>query len=843
MNRKKATADGEAEGRAAENTAESGGAPAPAENPDAAFKRRIFRKIKRAAIPKEGEFEHFDPVPDKGLTDEQVRTRFSQYLVNDSHKKYSRSYLSIVTGNLLTFFNLLAALVAAALIYSGANISQFAFALIFLVNISWSIILEILAKRRIDKLNLVTLPVAKVIRGGKKREIPAQEIVVDDILLLETGQQIPVDCVLLDGTADVNESLLTGESVAVHKKAGDRLWAGSFVVSGNCRTRATVVGRETYVNKLTAKAKKYKRPHSEIRNSTNMFVGIIAPLMLLIAVGIFWINRPETLDALPETIQTTCAVVIGMIPSGMLLLISIAMSLGIIRLSKSHTLVNDMYSLEMLARVDVLCLDKTGTITDGKMQVDEVTVLNSYSDHSLEEIVGSMLAALGDNNQTSIALYNKFGHSSALQAKTVLPFSSQRKLSAVTFRDAGTYVLGAPEFVLKPMPSRVEKLVRENAVKGLRVLVLAYSANAINGEKVPAVLRPAALITLSDNIREDAAETIAWFKKNDVQVKIISGDNPVTVAEVARRAGVENADKFLSLEGLTDPEVEAAASEYTVFGRVTPEQKATLVKALKKAGHTVAMTGDGVNDILAMKESDCAVSVAAGTEAARNVSNIVLQDNDFANMPKVVYEGRRVVNNVKASSSLYIMKTLFTAIMAIVCICLNTQYFFKTNNLLLFELMVAGVPSVILALQPNIERIRGKYFTYVLCHSIPAAVTLVLAVVAVYITSVVQFGAFTPEYEALAVMALTFTGVVMLYRQCQPFTPLRTFTVLLSAAVCIAVFAVPFTASIIYSDWRSIDFSLTAILLLICIVESAFPVSAGLREIFGSIERALEKDN
>ncbi len=839
MDKEKKTADERKKDDAAPAPA-AGALPAGADA-DAAFKRRIFRKMRRANVPVEGSFEHFEPDPDKGLSEEQVKLRFSQFLVNDSHKKYSRSYMSIVLGNLLTFFNLLAALVAIALIYSGADISQFAFSLIFLINISWSIILEILAKRRIDKLNLMTIPTAKVIRGGQTREIPAQEIVVDDVLLLETGQQIPADCILYDGTADVNESLLTGESVAVRKKPGDTLLAGSFVVSGSCRTRVRTVGRETYVNKLTAKAKKYKRPHSEIRNSTNMFVGIIAPLMLLIAVGIFWINRPETLEALPETIQTTCAVIIGMIPSGMLLLISIAMSMGIIRLSKNHTLVNDMYSLEMLARVDVLCLDKTGTITDGRMNVEEVTELNRYTNHSVGEIVGSMLAALRDNNQTSIALYNKFGHSSALHAKKILPFSSQRKYSAVSFQDAGTYVLGAPEFVLRPMPSRVEKLVRENAMQGLRVIVLAYSSTAINGERAPAVLRPVALISLSDNIREDAAETIAWFKENDVQVKIVSGDNPVTVAEVARRAGVDGADRFLSLEGLTDPEVEAAACEYTVFGRVTPEQKAVLVKALKKKGHTVAMTGDGVNDILAMKESDCAVSVAAGTEAARNVSNIVLQDNNFSHMPKVVYEGRRVVNNVKSTSSLYIMKTLFTAIMAIICICLGSPYFFKTNNLLLFELMVAGIPSVILSLQPNTERIQGKYFTYVLCHAIPAAVTMVLCVVAVHIASVLQFRAFTPEYEALSVMALTFSGVVMLYRQCQPFNPLRAVTFSVSAIVCVAVFCIPFTARIIYSDWLSIDFSLTGILLLICVAETAFPVSRWLQKLFALIEKALDK--
>ena len=816
------------------------------------FKQQQFKKFKRAKMPREGSFEHFTPDLDEGLSEEQVKTRFKQFLFNHTEKKYSKSYFSIFTSNPLTVFNALALLVAIALMYSGAGITQYTFALIFIINATVAIVQEIIAKRKIDKLSLISSPTAKVIRGGIKKEIPAKEIVVDDVILLETGQQIPVDCVACDGTAEVNESLLTGESDAVKKNEGDTLYAGSFVVSGNCRARVKKVGKETYVSKLTAKAKKYKKPNSEIKNSTNTFIAIVACLMVPIAFGIFSINLPdpfswEALVAdLPELIQSTSAVVIGMIPSGMFLLASIAMATGIIRLAKNNTLVNDMYSLEMLARVDVLCLDKTGTITDGKMQVNDVTLLNSYTSYSLDEIMGSMLAALDDNNQTSIALYNKFGHSAALRPKKIIPFSSARKLSAVSFHDVGTFVMGAPEFVLRPMPTRVEKLVLEYAQKGLRVLVLAYSSNAISGERLPGVLRPMALISLSDNIRDDATDTIQWFKDNDVQVKIISGDNPVTVSEVARRAGVDNADKFLSLEGLTNLEVENAAAEYTVFGRVTPEQKALLVKALKKQGRTVAMTGDGVNDILAMKESDCAISVAAGSEAARNVSNLVLQDNNFANMPKVVYEGRRVINNVKNTSSLYIMKTLFTAIVAVICILLGRQYFFKTNNLLLFELMIAGVPSVILSVQPSTQRIQGKYFSYVLCHAIPAALTMVVCVMAMYVASMIQFGEFVLEYQALAVMALTLSGVVMLYRQCQPFNLLRAVTFTISAVACVIAFAIPVIADIIFDQWIVdgvvMEFSLSGLLLLVCTIQAAVPISQWLLKLFNGMANAVDKN-
>lgn len=806
-------------------------------------KRKAKKKIRRGKVPAEGTFEHLTPDLSQGLSAEQVKTRFSQLLFNETGKKYSKSYLGIVMGNLCNYFNLLALVVAIALLYARAPISQYAFALMFALNITVGIVQEIRAKKQIDKLTLVTSPTARVIREGMERDIPTDEIVVDDVILLSTGQQIPVDGVMCDGTAEVNESLLTGESVPVKKKEGDPLYAGSFLVAGNCRARVRVVGRGTYANRLTAKASRYKRPHSEIMHAINLFISIISVLMIPIVVGIVWLNLPQNISEVPETIQTASAVIIGLIPSGMILLTSIAMATGIIRLSQSNTLVNDMYSLEMLARVDVLCLDKTGTITDGRMKVEEVHLINAYSSYSVDDIMSSALAALDDNNQTSLALKERFSSPNpALVAKTVLPFSSARKLSAVTFAGAGTFVYGAPEFVLRPMPARVESMVREYSRQGLRVLVLAYSSSAITRDRVPSILRPVAIIVLSDHIRDDAADTIRWFRENDVQVKVISGDNPVTVSSIAVRAGVENAENYLSLEGLSDSEVEAAASRYTVFGRVTPEQKAVLVKALKKEGHTVAMTGDGVNDILAMKEADCAVSVASGSEAARNVSNLVLMDNNFSNMPKVVHEGRRVINNVKSTSALYIMKNLFTAILAIICICLGRSYLFKTNNLLCFELLVAGIPSIIFSQQPNDRRLTGKFFPYVLCHSLPAAITMILSVMSVYIASIVQFGELTAEYNALAILAVTFTGVVNLYFLAKPLNLLRGLTFAGSLVLCAFVFCLPLTANIVVSGWSDLQFSFTGVLFLVCVVETCVPVALWLEKLFGVIERTLEKN-
>ena len=798
-------------------------------------RKALMKQFRRAKdIPAAEEVERFDPKPDKGLTPEQVELRFSQLLFNDVNKKYSKSYASIFVGNLCTFFNLLCLIVAVALAYAGAPLSQFLFVAIFAANLIIGIVQEILAKRQIDKLSVLISATAKVMRGGIRTEIPVREIVLDDIVLLEAGQQIPADCILLDGVVEVNESLLTGESVPVKKAPGETLYAGSYVASGACRVRADKVGKATYLNSLTSKAKKYKKPKSEIMNSIRLFIRVIGVLIPFIAAAMFWVNWKATGSDMSLTIQFTGAVVIGMIPSGLLLLTSFAMAIGVRRLAKKQTLVQDLYSLEMLARVNGLCLDKTGTITDGRMTVNDCMILNNYVDFSLEEIMGSMLNALEDNNQTSIALYNRFGHSTALQATATVPFSSKRKLSAVTFGDAGTFAMGAPEFVLRPMPTKIDKIVKQYAAAGLRVLLLAYSPNPISGGRLPSLFRPAAIITLADNIRSDAIETIKWFRENDVDIKIISGDNPVTVSEVARRVGVKNAGQYISLDGLTDLEVENVANQYTVFGRVTPEQKAILVRTIKKQGNTVAMTGDGVNDILALKEADCAVSVASGSEAARNVSHLVLMDNNFLNLPNVVYEGRRVINNIKASASLYIMKTLFTVLLAVFCFALGSQYFFTTNNMLLFETLVTALPSLVLALQPNGDRVKGKFIPFVLSRSIPGAVTLFLCVLAVY----AGIGFLPGEFGSLRVtiggetlinplfvLAVTFGGLVMLYRILQPFNGLRFITYALSVGISILVLAVPVLGELVYTGWTDVELTFTQILYIVCIVLAAFPVS------------------
>ena len=807
-------------------------------------KEKIIKYFKRHPKKKiNTKVDRFSPKLNTGLTQEQVETRFKQFLFNDTNKKYSRSYASIFIGNIFTFFNLLCLLAFIALIIAGTKaFTNYMVIVITTANIVIGIIQEILSKKSIDKLSILSGSTVKTVRDGEKVEIPLNEIVLDDVIMLDLGNQVPADCIVAEGSVEVNESLLTGESIAIKKGVGDALFAGSFVSSGSCKCRVEKVGKETYIEKLTSKAKKYKRPNSELMNSTKLLIKIIAGIMIPIAIWMFFVNKANydpnsgvgkyIFEAqINYAIQRTCSVVIGMIPSGMLLLTSVALYVGVMRLAKNHPLVQDMYSLEMLARVNVLCLDKTGTITDGRMQVNDCVILNTVGEYSLSEIMGSMNAALDTNNQTSIALYNHFGMSDKLHATAKLPFSSKRKLSAVTFEGVGTFCMGAPEFVLKPMPPKVERIVKQYAQLGLRVIVLAHSPSSLSGEKLPAVFKPIAIISIADNIREDAISTIKWFGKNDVAVKVISGDNPVTVSEVAKRAGIPNSEKFISLEGLNEREVANVANKYTVFGRVSPEQKAILVHAIKSVGNTVAMTGDGVNDILALKEADCAISVASGSEAARNVSHIVLMDNNFGNMPKVVAEGRRVINNIKNSSSLYLMKTFFTAILALLCCFMGEPYLFMPSNVLLLEFFVIAAPSFFLSLQPNKDRIQGKFITHVLSGAFSGAFLMIICVMAMYLPHVIAPDESDAFYRPMCMMARTFSGLVMVVRLCQPFNVYRAVLAITMIAICVVAFCVPIVPDWLYEGWSDLEWDYSKILIIVVVIEAAFPISSWLIKI------------
>lgn len=742
------------------------------------------------------ELERFNPTFSSGLSDVQVNLRKAEGNVNAVKKHYSKSYLSIFTGNIFTSFNLLGLICFFALLFSGAPPNQFVFVFFYVANVAIGIFQEIRAKKCVDRLSLVANKGVFVVRNGEKIQIPSDEIVLDDVIYLGLGDQIPSDCIILEGDIKVNESLLTGESIPIKKTIGSNLLAGSFITSGTCYAKAIKVGKDNYVQQLSAKAKAYKKPKSEIMNSLAIIIRaigfIILPIATSLVVKSLLINPKEVSSAVLGSVT----VVLGMIPAGMFLLTSVALAVGIVKLAKHNTLVQDLYSLEMLARVDTICFDKTGTITDGNMTVKEVIPMPDYSNALIKDAMSSILHVLGSTNQTSQALLTHFGDNEIYNAKTILPFNSTIKLSAVTFEFGKTFAYGAPEYVLdKQTFSSLESTVNEYASMGARVLVLAQSNTEIINDQPPKDFTPVALLVIADNVRADAAQTVNWFKENDVAIKVISGDNPITVSEVAKRAGIDGAENYISLEGLSDQEICDIADKYTVFGRVTPEQKAVLIRAFKLAGHVTAMTGDGVNDILALKESDCAISVASGSEAARNVSHLVLLDNNFSSMPKIVYEGRRVINNVSRSASLFLMKTLFTMFMAVISLILPYMYTypFVASQMNLLEFAVIGVPAFFLSFQKNDARVEGKFISYVIKRSLPSALLMLSSVATIELVKIVFGKFYESTYTDIQIYSVIAMGLVNLFYVCRPFTELSrkifiVTTTLVSSVIILTLF-------------------------------------------------------
>ncbi|MBE5758232.1 MAG: HAD family hydrolase [Clostridiales bacterium] len=752
-----------------------------------------------------------------GLTAEQVAKRQEDGLVNVVTNKNTKTYGGIILGNIFTFFNMLCfAMGIALLVYGSTTITNYAFLLVVLANTGIGIIQEIKAKKTIEKISLVSSPTAMVVRDKQEVKINVDELVLDDIMFLQTGKQISADSIIVEGTVEVNESLLTGESVAIKKTKGDTLYSGSFVVGGKCYARVDKIGNDTYTAKLADQAKKYQKPKSELMGTLNTIIKIIGIIIIPMAILVIR-NNSSLLSDRVEVVEKSAGAIIGMIPSGMFLLTSMALAVGVIKLAKKRTLVQDLYSIEMLARTDVLCLDKTGTITDGTMKVSNVIQVKTDLKYTMENLIGSMLTALDDNNQTSRALITHFGYSKELTAVQTLPFNSTRKMSAVTFSTGETFVFGAPEYVLKTKNAQVENLVKTYASKGFRVLLFAQCDGTLKDDKVPLKREPIAIVVIEDHIREDAFETIQWFKDNGVEIKIISGDNPVTVSEVSRRVGVENADKYISLEGLSQQQVIDAVDNYTVFGRVSPEQKCILVKALKAKGHKVAMTGDGVNDILALKEADCSVAMASGSEATRLVSNLVLMDSNFSSMPSVVSEGRRVINNIQKSSSLFLMKTIYTMLLSIFVISVKTLYPFAPSQVLLLEILVIGVPSFFLALQPNNEKIKGKFLTNLLSKSLPGALILFISVIACYLFDLAV--GTDGQFVTMAALSLTFVGLLVLFRLCKPFDIFRGIMFASMITLCILILAI--------GNWEKLfaftPLSLQNMLFVIVVVLISYP--------------------
>ncbi|MGB1097351.1 MAG: HAD-IC family P-type ATPase, partial [Acholeplasmataceae bacterium] len=609
----------------------------------------------------------YNPDIKVGLSNEDVESRIMAGLSNVMDTGSSKSVSSIVIANLFTFFNFLNFSIAVWLLSVGAEFANFFFLGAVSANIAIGIIQEIRAKKMIDKLSLLSAPTANVVRDSGDYEISVSNIVIDDILYLNSGKQIAADCVVREGTLEVNESLLTGESDPILKRKGDTLYSGSYVDSGSCYAQVTAIGNDIYIQKLTSQAKVYQKPKSDLLASLKIIIRTVAGIIIPLAGLLFYTMTTNTSLGYEDIVKATTGAMIGIIPSGLFLLTSMALAVGVIRLAQNNTLVQELYCIEMLARVDMLCLDKTGTITDGTMSVHSTVELERYDKLSTKNIVSAMINALNDTNLTSQALSDRFGNAKRIRHKNTIPFSSARKFSAVEFEKYGTFVLGAPEYVLKNQyPETIKVQVNRFAEEGFRVLCIARTDEPITDDYTFKTLTPISLITIEDTIRPDAEDTIKYFKENQVGVKVISGDNPVTVSKIAQRVGIADADKYISLEGLSDKDVVRAAGIYTIFGRVSPGQKRLLIESLKNNGHTVAMTGDGVNDILALKEADTSVAMASGSEAARNVSHLVLLDSNFSSMPKVVSEGRRVINNVQKVAVLFLTKNIFTLLLIII---------------------------------------------------------------------------------------------------------------------------------------------------------------------------------
>lgn len=731
-------------------------------------------------------FERFFENFNQGLSNQQVEIRKKQGLVNKVKSKNSKSYLSIICSNTFTFFNLIWAIIIFAYIYVG-SLNNLLFSVIIIANTLIAIIQECKAKRAVDKLSMVTAPKVQTMREGQTVMLDGADIVLDDIIILQTGSQIPADCKLVHGMIEVNESLLTGESNAIKKTEGMEILAGSFVVSGNCYARVEKVAGESYIQSIAQEAKKFKNPNSNLFRDLNKIIKYIG-IAIIPAAVIIYINNLNSISPpdFAETVVKTCGALTGMVPAGMFLLVTVALAVGVVKLSAKKTLVQDLYSIEMLARTDVLCLDKTGTITDGTMQVTGVDILNN--DVQFEEQLKSHLAIQCTNNSTSLALEKHFGAEKIFEAEKVTNFSSERKFSATTFANFGTLIVGAPEFVCNNLDEITLQSIQEKITNSKRVLLVAQVTDAEADENCWRELSlPLALIEIEDRIRVDAIETIKWFKDNGVALKIISGDNPLTVSAIAKRVGIDGADKCVSLEGLSLQEVAAVVEDFTIFGRVSPEQKHHIIKTLKAKGHTVGMTGDGVNDTLALKEADCSIAMADGSEVARSISNLVLLDSKFSSLPSVVGEGRQVINNIQKSSTLFLMKTFFTFLFALFTIAIHVKYPFESVSLIMIEMFVIGIPSFILALEPNTKKIEGEFISTVLRKAIPSALLLFVCTAIVLLLG--SSGAITPdETTSLATLVLTMTGFCNLVRLCAPFNLLRTGTFLFSfvmLAICV----------------------------------------------------------
>ena len=714
-----------------------------------------------------------------GLTNEQVQERIAEGKVNVNENPNTRTYKQIILENTLTFFNFLniALLVLVLFVRSYKNSM---FMGIILINTVIGIIQEIRAKKTIDKLAILTESKTVVLREGKKWSISTEKLVLDDLIFLKTGDQVPADVKVLEGTVEVNESLLTGESDNLSKSQGDELFSGSFVTSGEACCQVIHVGKDNYASQITSEAKEFKRHNSELRNSLNAILKVISIIIVPLGAMLFYKQYMIVGDTLKDSVVNMVAAVLGMIPEGLVLLTSVALTLGSMVLATKKTLVQELYCIETLARVDTLCLDKTGTITEGTMKVEdvqlydtaqttvvqhtakfdpetgepvqnvsalkpEVTVSAEKENGQIQEtvnletvsqeerqklqeidhIMGNMMSVLHDQNATADALRKRFPSRNDLKLIHAIPFSSDRKYSGAVFEGRGTYLMGAAQFLFPEGNEELLEHCSSYAQEGYRILVLAHSEQETKGTERPTGLEPLGLFLITDVIREEAQDTLAFFDSQGVDLKVISGDDPVTVSAIANKAGLKNANHYIDATTIkTSEEMQRAVAECSVFGRVTPQQKKQMVQALQSQKHTVAMTGDGVNDVLALKEADCSIAMAAGSDAAKNIANVVLLDSNFGAMPHIVNQGRRVVNNIRSAASMFLIKTIFSVLLSLITIFFGDAYPFEPIQMSLISACAVGIPTFLLTQENNYNKIDHTFLRHVFMNAFPAAVTI-----------------------------------------------------------------------------------------------------------------------
>ncbi len=723
-----------------------------------------------------------------GLTDEEVRQRVEEGFTNRTDISTDKTIKEIVVSNVFTYFNLIFLVITILLIMVG-SFRNLTFLPIIIGNTVIGIVQEIRAKKTLEKMSLLNAPHADVIRNGSVKQISTEELVKDDVILLTAGKQICADAVVISGNIQVNESLLTGEADEVEKTEGSTLMSGSFVVSGECYARLEKVGNESYISKLSLEAKSMGgKEQSEMIRSINLIVKWVGIVIIPIGLILFWQSHFVNGESITKSVTSTVAAIIGMIPEGLYLLTTVALALSTMKLARKKVLLHDMKSIETLARVDVLCVDKTGTITEPDMKLKEIFLCkNSGADGTqtaltldeLKSLILDYANASVDNNATMLALKayaadTLTNNTSALHRTAVSQqaFSSSLKYGSVTFSD-GTYLLGAPEFIMHEDFARIEEEIIPYADKGDRVLLFArYDGenveNGINGS-----VTPLGFVALANPIRENAVKTFEYFKSQGVAIKVISGDNPRTVSRIAIQAGIESAESFVDAATLdTEDKIADAVNKYTVFGRVTPKQKKQLVKALQAKGHTVAMTGDGVNDILAMKDADCSVAMASGSEAAAQAAQVVLLDSDFAHMPDVVYEGRRVVNNIQRSASLFLVKNIFSLLLSLFSVILMVTYPLEPAQVSLISMFTIGVPGFLLALEQNKDRIKGHFITNVMLKALPGGLTDVIAVGALVVCGEV-FCISDASIGTIATLVLSVVGFMILFKISEPLNGMK----------------------------------------------------------------------